>query len=251
MPSTHEIMESLETLFARVSKEADLVYRSLKLPCAKHCSLCCEQLFPVSLVEAYSVSVHFAALDRTSRRELQKKAEKISEKLSEKNWNQYQAFNIDKKTLFEKRADFAHALHNTRISCPLLVKNLCSVYSDRPHDCRVHGCSFDATTHELVACEKFNDRIKNQPNFYKKLMDFNFLYSELLTLDRNLLTTLTQNTISEKTMYVTSLYIPILHDFTQRNWFEFFEKKFSATGKLRSARFSEVPQYHFIVDIHD
>ncbi len=243
MYTLEQIIAAYTKILESLDKATHEVYANAKLPCQKSCPLCCIQLFPISFIEGYSISMQYKKLDRTTRRKLKKNAENVEKKLRQTDWSTFSIFNVEKKTFYEGRNQLAKAINKIKIACPMLSESMnCSIYDIRPHDCRVHGCSEDKKSMEVLGCEKFTFDVLSQPFLHEKLLDQNHLYPETLKLSELLIQNVTKGEIPEKTSYFTSMTKPILLDFTERDWLNFFKEKCFRRETQKDA-------YHLIADI--
>ena len=243
MYTLEQITNAYTKILESLDKATQEVYANTKLPCRKNCALCCIQLFPVSFIEGYSISMQYRKLDRSTRRKLKKNAERVEKKLRQNDWSSFSIFNAEKKIFYEKKNCLAETINQIKIACPLLDESMnCSVYGLRPHDCRVHGCSKDKKSMEVLGCEKFTFDVISQPLLHEKLLDQNHLYPEVLKLSELLIQSITKGEIPEKTSYFSSMSKPILLDFTERDWLNFLKEKFSSQTPKKDS-------YHLIVEI--
>ncbi len=222
------LLEKLDIACKKSSKDCPAI------PCHKGCQDCCKQLFPLSLIEAFYINEGFKSLDRKTRRELQRKAEKASEKIEELDLEQYEISSDSLEDIAQARNSITHALQSTKLDCPLLENQICSLYNYRNHDCRIHGVSFDPHTDEIIGCFRHpkiftTAPLKNQ--FKEAAVPSNLLYKEKSKLDSLLTEDLSQNTQHKYTYYLTTPYAPFNKDFRKLEWQEFFAEARAKTNK--------------------
>ncbi|MBI4995102.1 hypothetical protein HZC21_05720 [Candidatus Peregrinibacteria bacterium] len=237
------ILEKYAALLKKLDEKCEEIYAEAKeIPCKNKCTDCCKQLFPLSFVEAYYISEGIKKLDRSLRRELKRKAEKINGKILAKNPFQFEKNNADKRTALNTHADFARFLHEINCDCPALFnKNpngACTIYDFRNHDCRSMGASFDASSNEIIGCYRFNSLKYLAP----RLMPFNFLYPEKMQLDKKLIAEVTAGAFSPNILYYTTICTPFLKDYAEQDWIKFFEEK-GAPKK------TENDKYRVVIDV--
>lgn len=197
-----------------------------EIPCRKGCFDCCKQLFPLSMVEAFYINEGFRTLPRTERRELANHAQKSQGKLDKLNLTKFETTSDSIEDIAEKRNLLTTTLQSTKIDCPLLTEGACRLYEYRNHDCRIHGTSFDPNTGEIVGCfrhPKIFSTADSKNNFIKKAVPSNHLYKEKSKIDSLLITELSQNQALKYCYYFTTPYIPLLKDFRETDWVEFFK----------------------------
>lgn len=101
-----------------------IVAQPSMVKCKLGCADCCHAVFDVSLVEGQLIMEAFNALDRGSRRQITRRAEKAM-----KQW----------KRIFSN-PDQIEDIGKERIRCPFLdKKDICTIYSARPVNCRTYG----------------------------------------------------------------------------------------------------------------
>lgn len=221
-----EILNRYSNLMAEVDKKVGEIFvNAPEIPCKNKCYECCQQLFPVSFVEAYYVSEGFKKMDRSLRRNLVRAAEKISRKINAEQALQFEKRGVNKKTALNTHAEFAKFLHKIKCDCPALdigrADGACALYEFRNHDCRSMGASFDASANAIVGCHRFSSLGKLIP----LLMDFGYLYPEKLALDREIITAATAGIFTPNIFYYTTMCSPILKDYAETDWIKFFADK--------------------------
>lgn len=222
----NSILEKYAALLKKLDEKCEEIYAAApEIPCKNKCVECCKQLFPLSFIEAFYISEGVKKLDRSLRRQLKTKAEKINKKILAKNPFQFEKRGVDKKTALNTHAEFAKFLHEIECDCPALFpKNSagsCSVYEFRNHDCRSMGASFDASSNEIIGCHRFNSLKYLAPH----LMPFNFLYPEKMQLDRELIAEVTAGAFNPNIFYYTTICTPLLKDYEEQDWIKFFTEK--------------------------
>ncbi|MEK9132127.1 MAG: hypothetical protein AAB606_00245 [Patescibacteria group bacterium] len=226
MLSRDQILEQYASLLRGVEEKCEGVYNaSPEIPCKNKCYECCQQLFPLTFVEAFYISEGFKKLDRTARRELQKTAKKINEKILKLNPFQFERNGVDRKEAQNTHAAFARFLQEEKYNCPALEIGEdfgnCALYDFRNLDCRVMGCSFDKSAGEIVGCHRF----AKLAHLIPKLLPFNYKYPEKMELDRLLIAEVTNESFSKNIFYLTTMCEPILKDYSETDWVKFFTNK--------------------------
>lgn len=242
MPVT-EILNRYSALMAEVDKKVNEVFANTpEIPCRNKCYECCQQLFPVSFVEAYYISEGFKKMDRGLRRNLARRAEKLSRRIDAGSALQFEKRGVDKKTALNTHAEFAKFLHKMGCDCPALdagrADGACALYDFRNHDCRSMGASFDASANAIVGCHRFNSLGKLIP----LLMDFGYLYPEKLALDREMIAAVTGGIFTPNIFYYTTMCGPLLKDYAETDWIKFF------AGKTLPTK-SAADEYWVIIDV--
>lgn len=246
MDQTQLILDHYRTLMHDVDRKTEEVYtRAPEIPCRNKCFDCCLQLFPVSFAEAYYISEGFKKLDRETRRQQKRKAEKIQTKILAKNPSQCEKHAVDKKTALKTHKEFAVFLHQIKSHCPALdpknPKGACTVYEFRNHDCRTMGFSFEALSmeeKEIIGCYRFESLKYLLP----RLMDYNYRYHEKMQLDRALIKERTNSFFTENILYYTTMCGPLLKDYAEEDWSIFFNKK-AVPSKTKEG------EYYVVIDV--
>jgi Fe-S-cluster containining protein len=219
------MLEEYQKLLENLDKKCDEVYGQMPfIPCKKGCSDCCKQFFPVSFIEAAYINKGIKELSRQKRRLMQKAAKKIQEKLLKNPFSKENVFIGTREEIYKKQREFAAYLRSSGFDCLFLnEENLCDVYNYRPHDCRVHGCSYDHAAREVLGCFRFNDINQfKDPEVCKKLVDFDYLYPETRALDAALIHLFSKHPPNIRVWYFTTTINPILNDFQEINWEKVF-----------------------------
>lgn len=119
-----------------------------QMQCRKGCSLCCSQVFRITLIDAAVISQAVKMLDPETRKNMQEKAKvylKKKEELIQERTNQ---MDLDSES--------ETPTIGLRLSCPALDKNgACGIYESRPIVCRKFGMPIydPKKPHELQTCE--------------------------------------------------------------------------------------------------
>ena len=117
------LLAQLQAVFSQVGRDyPDLV------SCGRGCDDCCQAPFRVSLIEAVALNSGLAVLDRKTRREVLRRAQKGLERSEE--------LFLD---LPSDPQAAALALARQRLRCPLLTEAGCALYRLRPATCRLYG----------------------------------------------------------------------------------------------------------------
>lgn len=220
------IIEDYQALLEDLDKKCRETQKGLPMiPCPQKCFDCCKQVFPISFLEAYYLSVGFHEIERSKRRKLLRKAEKMLNKLANIEGQTFETQNSKWEEVMKKRQKYSKYLNNLESDCPFLDEGLCTVYKHRNHDCRVHGYSFDSLTREIIACFRFPKLFPTSEKFMEKAFDYNYRYQEKLKLDQKLIVYLTSNPAYKNILYLTHPFIPLLKNYQTINWTEFFAQK--------------------------
>jgi len=140
-----EVISSYERHTGAVEREFRRVHAQFaeRMQCHRGCSMCCSQMFSISMIEAAYISRAVKALPEEERTGLRRKArDYIAEA------RRLTGENNDDDDGFTPRPGL-------RLPCPALRDNACSIYSARPIICRKWGIPvFDPNKPtELQACE--------------------------------------------------------------------------------------------------
>jgi Fe-S-cluster containining protein len=117
-----------------------------RMRCGRGCSMCCSQMFSISLVEAAYISRAVRAMPEDERRRLQSAARAYTGRAKEL------AGTADGDSEDEEAITPRPGL---RLPCPALIGDACSIYSARPIICRKWGIPVfnPGKPSELQACE--------------------------------------------------------------------------------------------------
>jgi Fe-S-cluster containining protein len=126
-----EILAELDNLrrqadaaFSRVAQE-----HPEAVACRLGCTDCCHALFDLTPIEALAIALAFLNLPRNLRQAARRRAEKAAAVFDQA---LAQAF-------AQKGEERLQALSRARVPCPLLQKERCLLYQDRPITCRLYG----------------------------------------------------------------------------------------------------------------
>ncbi len=124
-----------------------------------------------------------------------------------------------KEEIYKKQHEFGSYLRGMEYDCPYLNdEKLCDVYESRPHDCIVYGCSIDKATKEVPGCFRFNVIPELQdPKMRENLVDFDYLYPEIRSLDAASIRSITGHPLSVHVWYFASPIEPILNDYNEKD----------------------------------
>jgi len=236
------LLQQYQNLLSEVDKACKKSSKACpKIPCHRGCPDCCKQLFPLSLIEAFYISEGLKSLDRKTRREIQRKAEKGLAKIKELNLEQYEISSDSLDDIAQARNSITTSLQSDKEECPLLKDGLCSLYDYRNHDCRIHGVSFDSSTGEIIGCFR-HPKIFTSPElkkeFAEKAVPSNFLYKEKSKLDSLITEELSKDPNQKYTYYFTHPFKPLLENFREFDWQQFFEEKTSTQTAQPSHKYS-------------
>jgi hypothetical protein len=220
-----------------------------EIPCKAHCTECCQQIFPLSIIEAYYISEGFKNLPRKLRRELEKEAAKKQEKLEKTlAFSNYEILNTNLEDIADRRNLLTHDMQALDIDCPLLNhEGLCTLYEHRNHDCRVHGGAYaqdpGEESGEIIGC--FRHKKISEEKFRLHAIPHNYRYKEKNKLDSLTIIDLTKNPELANIKYITTPYIPLLKDFSKVDWKKLFEEKLE---KLASTQPHDPTKLSLIID---
>ncbi|HLG17603.1 MAG TPA: YkgJ family cysteine cluster protein [Blastocatellia bacterium] len=142
-----EILTAYEHHTARVDAEFRRVYQVFadRMQCRRGCSMCCSQMFSISLIEAAYISRAVEAMPEAERERLRTAARAY-------------ATQARKLTGNDGHRDSEEAITprpGLRLPCPALRNDACSIYDARPIICRKWGIPIfnPKKPTELQACE--------------------------------------------------------------------------------------------------
>ncbi|MFO0587098.1 MAG: YkgJ family cysteine cluster protein [Polyangiaceae bacterium] len=137
LPLARAISEGV-TAIAVAHEEAE----GKRISCAKGCGACCQQLVPVSPLEAARLAEVVEAMPRERRREIVKRFEKAVKRLEQvglldprrpRGEAALVSTKTDPKEAWE---DASRRYFEAKIPCPMLEDGACSIYPERPTVCR-------------------------------------------------------------------------------------------------------------------
>ena len=133
-----EIYRTYEELLAQVDQEFNRVRDIFieQMQCRNGCSSCCNQLFPISVIEAAYISRAVKALDPESRTEMRQKALAYLLELTGIEADEIQSIETHSQIVEEALNRLVGRQH---IPCPALKDDSCSIYSHRPVMARKFG----------------------------------------------------------------------------------------------------------------
>jgi Fe-S-cluster containining protein len=144
---TDEIFQSYERHLADVEAEFRRVSARFasRMQCRRGCSMCCSQMFSISMIEAAYISRAIKSLPDDERERLREKARGYVA--------QAKSMTGDGGGAGEEEAVTPRPGH--RLPCPALEGDACSIYSARPIICRKWGIPIfnPRKPAELQACE--------------------------------------------------------------------------------------------------
>ncbi len=131
-------LADVDTEFRRVSERF-----SDRMQCRKGCSMCCSQMFSISLVEAAFIARAVKALPDDERQRLQAAA------------REYLARGTQRQDVAGDGQETVLPRPGLRLTCPALKDDSCSIYSARPIICHKWGIPIfnPVKPLELQACE--------------------------------------------------------------------------------------------------
>lgn len=114
-----------------------------RMQCGKGCSMCCSQMFSISMIEAAYISRAVQAMEATRRERLRAAARQYIERARE-----ITGGDQDEEQSVTPRPGL-------RLACPALEDDSCSIYDARPLICRKWGIPLfnPGKPAELQACE--------------------------------------------------------------------------------------------------
>ena len=222
------LLDQYRTILQTISDRCrDIQAKHPVIPCKKGCTVCCEQLFPVSFIEAYTLSQASSRLPDKTKQRLKDKARIVKEKLASIPRSEFEGMNLTIDQIIERQNRLTALLNEIGINCTLLDESgACMLYDNRLYDCRIHGFSIDPQSGVVNACDTFTDVVVDEVQ--DALFDQDWLYPEKRKLDKQLLKAVTGGLIPFNTFYYTTFTEPFLKDYAGVDWTKFFTEK---TGK--------------------
>lgn len=243
MQTIDAILDDYADILKKLDEACGEVRKNIpEIPCKKACDDCCQNIFPISFVEAYYLADGLAHIDRMTRRKLTQTAQKIYKKIAHRPWGNFQVINGTREKTNENRKNFTLALKSLKIPCPILQNHLCALYNRRNPDCRIHGFAFNKEDNAIMGCFRFAAPHFQQRELQKHFLDFNLYQKEKQKLDYALQNMLTMGALPKTVSYATTILHPLLRDYQKTDWIEFFQKKYN----------KEIPQknaYSLIIDM--
>ncbi len=142
---TKEVFEAYEEHARAVDAEFRRVYDRFaeRMQCRSGCSMCCSQMFSISMIEAAYISRAVEAMGKTERERLRAAAREYIEQA-----RKITGGGRDEEQSFTPRPGL-------RLACPALKDDACSIYNARPLICRKWGIPLfnPGKPAELQACE--------------------------------------------------------------------------------------------------
>jgi len=180
------MIEDLFSRYAEVARKADYLFKTiqekypLSVKCRLHCCDCCHAIFGVFPIEAAYINYHFNRLERKTRRDVLRRAEKAEAEV-------LRAKNV-LKVFDDKPQMKVYGLGKQRIRCPFLNdREECVLYERRPVICRVYGVPYS-----LKNGNKESSYVCSLSGFQEKAsysaVKLDKLYQELVRFSTELLT---------------------------------------------------------------
>jgi Fe-S-cluster containining protein len=140
------LFQEYESYVAEVDAEFRRVFQKFadRMQCRRGCSMCCSQMFSISLIEAAYISRAVKAMPANERDRLRSLANEYVHKAKQMN------------SLEENdREEAITPRPGARLPCPALKGDACSIYNARPIICRKWGIPIFNPNKplELQACE--------------------------------------------------------------------------------------------------
>ena len=126
-----ELLSDVEQEFNRVR---DIFIEQMQ--CRKGCSSCCNQLFPISAIEAAYISKAVKALDPQAQQLMRQKAVAYLEELTGTEVDESQSIEAHSQLVGDALNRLVGRHH---IPCPALKDDACTIYSHRPVIARKFG----------------------------------------------------------------------------------------------------------------
>lgn len=180
------MIENLFLQYAEIARKADLVFNTVQekypasVKCRAKCCDCCHAVFGVFPIEAAHINHHFNRLERKTRRDVLRRAEKAeAEMLKAK----------DRLKVFEDKPKMkVYGLGKERVRCPLLQDSEeCVLYENRPIICRIYGVPYT-----LRKGDKELSYVCGTSNFEEKAsypaVKLDNLYQQLVKLSMDMMT---------------------------------------------------------------
>ena len=127
------LFQSMADSFVAIALK-DAETEGTKVSCKKGCGVCCQQLVPISEVEARQLRDLVNDLPEPRRSKIRKRFE--AKRLLLQESGLLEKLLTPESLRPEERTLFALDYFDEEISCPFLEEELCSIYSDRPIPCR-------------------------------------------------------------------------------------------------------------------
>lgn len=178
------MIEELFSKYSNYARKADILFKKIqeKYPdsvrCRIGCCDCCHAIFGVLPIEAAYINYHFNRLERKTRRDIIRRAEKAEQEMLKAK---------DTLRVFEDKPDMKiYGLGKQRVRCPFLSdKGECVFYDKRPIICRIYGVPYS-----LKQSKKERSYVCSLSGFEKKAtypaVKLDSLYHELVKLSTDL-----------------------------------------------------------------
>lgn len=234
------ILEEYQKVLTHIDKECnDVTSKFDFIPCKKRCADCCKQFFSISFIEAYNLSREFHKLPEKKQEELRVIAKNYRQRIKFPFEKYYKG---DRELIYDKYHDFVAFTKSQKVICPYLNDDLmCDVYSARPHDCRVHGVSFDKEQKEVLGCFRHKEIEEfDKVDVRQNLVDFYFKYTEVRVLDSALIRSFSGHPQGVKVWYFTDLLEPILKDYEKEDWASYFKQDWESVEQGKYLLFLDI-----------
>jgi Fe-S-cluster containining protein len=180
------MIEELFSEYEMFARKADILFKTVqeKYPssvrCRIHCCDCCNAVFGVFPIEAAFINYHFNRLERKTRRDILRRAEKAENEML-KAKDTLKIFDEDPKMK-------VYGLGKQRVRCPFLGdKEECVFYETRPIICRIYGVPYslrkEKKEHAYVCSISGFEEKASYPT-----VKLDKIYTELCKLSEKLLT---------------------------------------------------------------
>ncbi|BBB90527.1 MAG TPA: YkgJ family cysteine cluster protein [Methylomusa anaerophila] len=126
------LTDLMPALFKLFDCFIEIELKLTKTTCQKGCSVCCNQLIPISISEAFYLNDLIQNLPREKQTAVNKRFQSALHIMNKK-----RLFTRGNNPTVNKNIDQDY--FNLKISCPFLESNICSIYEFRPFVCREYN----------------------------------------------------------------------------------------------------------------
>jgi Fe-S-cluster containining protein len=178
------VIEELFSRYAALARKAEIAFKTVQerypesVKCRRRCCDCCHAIFGIMPVEAAYINYHFNRLERKSRRDILRRAEKAEEEMLNAK---------DSLKIFEDKPNMkVYGLGKQRVRCAFLSDaEICVFYDKRPIICRIYGVPYS-----LTQGRKEKSYVCNLSGFEQKAtyptVKLEAIYQELVMLSKEI-----------------------------------------------------------------
>lgn len=130
------LIHSLSNAFAAITVET-VEEMGRKISCKAHCGACCRQLVPISEIEARGIAAVVEAMPEPRRSEIRERFAAARQQL-EKAGLLDRLLTLQVMPSQQEFLPLAREYFSQQIACPFLEDESCSIYPDRPAECRAY-----------------------------------------------------------------------------------------------------------------